>query len=76
MDQNEQLVPHLKDLIHICLEQKAQGCDMTFNKFYIESKYPYFISYRGKGGIFFAAVVEKNIGYWEVGSLKYNVLDL
>ena len=41
-------VPHLKDLIHICLEPEAQGCGMTFNRFYVGSKYPYFISYRGK----------------------------
>ena len=41
-------VPHLKDLIHICLEPELQGCGMTFNRFYVGSKYPYFISYRGK----------------------------
>ena len=38
----------MKDLIHICLEPEAQGCGMTFNRFYVGSKYPYFISYRGK----------------------------
>ena len=41
-------VPHLKDLIHICLEPEDQCCSMTLNRFYIGSKYPYFISYRGK----------------------------
>ena len=41
-------IPHLKDLIHICLESEDQRCGMTFNKFYVGSKYPYFISYRGK----------------------------
>ena len=41
-------VSHLKDLIHICLEPEAQGHGMTFNRFYVGSKYPYFISYRGK----------------------------
>ena len=30
---------------------------MTFNRFYVGSKYPYFISYRGNGCIFFAAAV-------------------
>ena len=30
MDQNEQLVPHLKDLIHICLEPEFQSHDMSF----------------------------------------------
>ena len=41
-------VPYLKDVTHICLEPEAQGCALTFNKFYVGSKYPYFISYRGK----------------------------
>ena len=48
LDQNQSLVPHLKDQFHICLEPKAQGCGMTFNRFYVGTKYPYFISYRGK----------------------------
>ena len=34
--------------IHICLEPEAQGSDMTINRIYVESKFPYFISYRGK----------------------------
>ena len=38
LDQNECLVPHLKDLIHICLEPEAQGRGMTFNVHYIGSK--------------------------------------
>ena len=41
-------VTHLKDLIHICLGPEAQGLVMTFNRFYVRSKYPYFISYGGK----------------------------
>ena len=40
--------PHFKDLIHICLEPEVQDCGMTFNRFYVGSKYPYFVSYRGK----------------------------
>ena len=40
-------VPHLKDLIHICLETESQGYGMTFNMIYLRSKCPYFISYRG-----------------------------
>ena len=40
-------VPHLKDLIHICLKTESQGHGMTFNMIYLCSKYPYFISYRG-----------------------------
>ena len=48
LDLKECTVPHLKDLIHICLEPEVQGCDMTFNRFFVGSIYPYFISYRGK----------------------------
>ena len=40
-------VPHLKDLIPICLENESQGHSMTLNMGYLCSKYPYFISYRG-----------------------------
>ena len=43
LDQQECKVPHLKDLIHICLEPEVQGCGMTFNMCYGGSKYPYFI---------------------------------
>ena len=42
LDQNQCLVPHLKDLFYICLETKAQGFGMTFNVFNLGSKYPYF----------------------------------
>ena len=48
LDLQECTVPHLKDLINICLELEAQGCGMTLKRFYVGSKYPYFISYRGK----------------------------
>ena len=48
LDLQECTVPHLKDLIHICSKLEAQGWGMTFNRFYVGSKYPYFISYRGK----------------------------
>ena len=48
LDLQECTVPHLKDLIHICLGPEAQGCGMTFKRFYVGSKYPFFISYRGK----------------------------
>ena len=37
----------------ICLEPETQGCGMTFNRFYVGSKHPYFISYRGKWMKFF-----------------------
>ena len=39
---------HLYNPIYICLEPKAQGCGTIFNRFYVGSMYPYFISYRGK----------------------------
>ena len=42
LDQNQCLVPHLKDLFHICLGDKAQGFWMTFNICNLGSKYPYF----------------------------------
>ena len=42
LNQNQCLVFHLKDLIHICLETKAQGFSMTFNVCNLGSKYPYF----------------------------------
>ena len=48
LDLQECTVPHFKDLIYIWLEPEAQGCGMTFNMFYVGSKYPYFISYRGQ----------------------------
>ena len=41
-------LPYLKDLIYIYLEPEAQGCGRTFKSFYLGSKYPYFISHRGK----------------------------
>ena len=47
LDLRDYAVPHLKDLIHICLETESQGHDITFNVIYICSKYPHFISYRG-----------------------------
>ena len=42
------IVPHLKDLIHICLEPEAHDCGMTFYMCYVGSKYPYLIPHRGK----------------------------
>ena len=42
LDKNQCLVPHLKDLFHICLGDKAQGFWKTFNMFNLGSKYPYF----------------------------------
>ena len=44
-DLQECTVPHLKDLIHICLEIESQGHGIIFNMIYVCSKYPYFISY-------------------------------
>ena len=44
LDQNECLVPHLKDLIHICLEPEAQRRGMTFKAIFLGSKYPGIIS--------------------------------
>ena len=44
LDQNECLVPHLKDLFHICLELEGQGRSMIFKTFYAKSKYPEIIS--------------------------------
>ena len=47
LDLQECTVPHLKDLIHICLENESQCHGMTFNMIYDCSKYPHFISHRG-----------------------------
>ena len=47
LDLQERTVPHMKDLIHIHLENESQGYRMTFNVIYVCSKYPHFISYRG-----------------------------
>ena len=41
LDQNQFLVPHLKDLFHICLETKAQGFWMTFKLCNLGSKWPH-----------------------------------
>ena len=38
MDQNEHLVPHLKDLFHICLELENQGHRMNFRVCNLGSK--------------------------------------
>ena len=40
LDQNELLVPHLKDPIHICLEPEAQERGMTFRTLYAHLIYP------------------------------------
>ena len=42
LDQNQCLVPQLKDLFHNCLVDKAQGFWMTFNECNLGSKKPYF----------------------------------
>ena len=44
LDQNECLVPHLKDLFHICLESEAQGNNMTFSVCNLGSKQPHLYS--------------------------------
>ena len=56
LDLEECTVPYSKDLIHICSEPEAQGCGMTFNVCYLGSKYPYFVSYRGKWVYLFYSV--------------------
>ena len=40
IDQNEHLVPLLKDLIHICLEPEAQERGMTFRPFFLGQSTP------------------------------------
>ena len=40
LDQNECLVPHLKDSIHVCLEPEAQEHGMTFRALYAHLIYP------------------------------------
>ena len=42
LDQNQCLVPHLKDLLCICWEIEAQGFWMSFKVCNHGSKYPYF----------------------------------
>ena len=56
-DLKEHKVPHLKDLIHICLELEVQGCGMTFIALTLVQCTP--ISYHtdANGCIFFATVV-------------------
>ena len=44
LDQNQCLVPHLKDLLRICLEVKAQSFWKTFKVLNLASKQPYFNS--------------------------------
>ena len=43
-DQNQCLVPHLKDLIEICLEPKAQGHGMNFKVCNLKSRQPHLCS--------------------------------
>ena len=43
-DQNELLVPHLKDLVHIYVEPEYQRHGMAFRAIFIRSKYPQIIS--------------------------------
>ena len=38
-DQNECLIPHLKDLIRVCLEPEAQRCGRTFRVNFFSSKH-------------------------------------
>ena len=40
LDQSKCLVPHLKDLIYICLEPETQRRGMTFRAIFLRSKYP------------------------------------
>ena len=63
LDLQEYTVPHLKDLINICLEPEAQDCGMTFNRFYVGSNA--LISYHteANGCIFFAAGVKLILPY-------------
>ena len=39
-DQNEHLIPHFKDPIHICLDPEAQERGMTFRTLYAHLIYP------------------------------------
>ena len=39
LDQNQCLVPHFKDLFHICLEPEAQGHGMNFSVCNVSYKY-------------------------------------
>ena len=47
LDQIQCLVPHLKDLLCICLELKAQGIWMTFKVCNLGSNYPYLLDKMG-----------------------------
>ena len=44
LDQNQCLVPHLKDLFHICLKLENQGHSMTFRICNLGSKQPHLYS--------------------------------
>ena len=43
-DLKEHTVPHLKDLIQICLDPEDQRNSMTFSVIFSRSKYPQFIA--------------------------------
>ena len=45
---NEFLLPHLKDLFHMCLEPEEQIQSMTLKVCNVGSKYLYFTPYKGK----------------------------
>ena len=53
LDQNQCLVLHLKDLLHICLEAKAQGFWVTFKVFNFGSKWPHIYRAYVLKGVYF-----------------------
>ena len=64
LDQNQCLVPHLKDLFHICLETKAQGFWMTFKVCNHGSKYPYLLHKMGFVDSQFGTTVDQSRWLW------------
>ena len=75
LDENQCLVSHLKDLIHICLETKAQGFSMTFNMCNLGSKYPYFnrayVVSGGFGWTYLYVLISIQIGWSQLYTKQY-----
>ena len=50
-------IPHLKDLIHICMEPEDQDPIMTFKVLYFNLKGPHFASEMAKKRVFLQGTV-------------------
>ena len=79
LDQNQCLVPHLKDLLCICLEIEAQGFWMSFKVCNLGSKYPYFNrAYLVSSGFGCPHLYKPSLGiliYYPMNGMNGNCLD-